>query len=95
MLDEDMQIRYYNGVIRREEQQCRYYSTIYLTFSSFSSLSRHLQEAYKLLQESKRDAKAKNVQISLKQGFAQAIANPQKRQRLNTKTVNQDRLESL
>ena len=38
---------------------------------------------------------AKNIQKSLQAAFAQADANPQKRRRLDTEEVSQDKLESL
>jgi hypothetical protein len=61
MLDEDMQTKYYNLVLRREEWRCRYYSSMYLFSSNISKLRNYLQDTHKLLQESKRDTKAQNI----------------------------------
>jgi hypothetical protein len=58
-------------------------------------VAKHLIDTHELLKESPRDIMAKNIQKSLQAIFAQANANPQKRQRLDTKEVSQDRLETL
>ena len=95
MPDEDMQTKYYNEITGLEEWRCRYCSTTYLTSGSTSGPSGHLQMAHELLRDAPRDAQATNIQRSLQEAFARAEANPQKRRRLDTDEVSQDKLESL
>ena len=58
-------------------------------------VAKHLMDTHELPKESPRDTMAKNIQKSLQATFTQANANPQKRRRLDTKEVSQDRLETL
>lgn len=95
MPDEDMQTKYYNEVSTEEEWRCRYCDKTYLTSGSTSGPSGHLTGYHSMPRDSRRDVKAKNVQVSLQRAFAQGEANPQKRRRLNTEAIDQDMLEAL
>ena len=95
MPDEDMQTKYYNEVTKLEEWRCRYYTKTYLTSGSTSGPGNHLEDFHEIPRDSPRDTVVKNIQRSLKSAFATAAANPQKRRRLDTDEVSQDKLESL
>jgi len=95
MPDEDISTLYFNEYTGRPEWRCRYCGKVYALSGSTSGPGGHLESVHKLLRESPRTAKAHNIKVSLQQAFAQAAANPQKRRRPNTDTINQDELESL
>ena len=95
MPDEDMQRKYYNKVTRAEEWRCRYCEKVYASSGGTGAPGRHLVDYHEILKESKRDIKAKNVQKSIVEAIAQAAANPQKRRRLNTESIEQDKLKAL
>jgi hypothetical protein len=90
-----MQTKYYNDNTKQEEWRCRYYSKAYACSSGTGAPSRHLKEFYEILKESVRDVTVKNIQKSIEDAFTQAEANPQKRRRLDSDEVSQDKLETL
>ena len=95
MPDEDVQTLYFNEYTGKPEWRCRYCGKAYALSGSTSGPGGHLQDVHKLPKDSPRTAKAHNIKVSLQQAFAQATANPQKRRRPNTETIDQDQLESL
>jgi len=95
MPNEDIQTKYHNIISRLEEWRCRYCSKTYVTSRSTSGPVGHLKVDHEIPRDSQRNTKAKNVQKSLEKAFAQVDANPQKRRRLNTEQVEQDKLEAL
>ena len=95
MPDEDMQTKYYNESSGLEEWRCGYCSKTYLTSRSTSGPVGHLKVDHEILKDSQRSTKAQNIQKSLKEAYAQAAANPQKRRRIDTEKVEQDKLEAL
>jgi hypothetical protein len=95
MPDENMQTIYYNESSGLEEWRCRYCSKTYLCSGGTGIASKHLEEFHDIPKESSRDTTVKNIQKSLQAAFAYTEANPQKRRRLDTEEVSQDKLESL
>jgi hypothetical protein len=96
MPHDDMYTLYYNDD-GEEVWRCRYCANakLYKISGSTSGPSGHLTDYHGIPGGSARDVQAKNVQRSLEQGFATARANPQKRRRPDTETIEQDRLEAL
>jgi hAT family C-terminal dimerisation region/BED zinc finger len=95
MPDEDMQTKYYNEATKSEEWRCRYCVKVYACSGGTTAPARHLEDFHEIPKDSARDVTVKNIQRSIGDAFAQAAANPQKRRRLDTDEVSQDRLESL
>lgn len=90
-----MQMLYYNEVTGEEEQRCRYCPQTYATSESTSGLGGHLISKHGFEKGDGQDAKAQQIQQSIKQALEIAAANPQKRRRLDTDTIKQDKLEVL
>ena len=95
MPDSNMQTKYYNEITNVEEWRCRYCSKVYALSGGTGAPGRHLEDYHEISKESPRDTAVKNIQKSLSDAFAQAEAHPQKRRRLDTETVSQDKLETL
>jgi len=96
MPHDDMYTLYY-GDDGGEVWRCRYCANAkpYKVSGSTSGPAGHLTDYHGIPGGSARDVQAKNVQRSLEQGFATARANPQKRRRPDTETIEQDKLEAL
>jgi hypothetical protein len=95
MPDYDMQTKYYNIHSMLKEWRCAYCYKTYLTSGSTSAPKAHLIDFYKIPNSSARGVKVMNIQKSIEQALATAEANPAKRRRLNTDTIEQDKLEAL
>lgn len=95
MPDDEMQMKYYNRHTGLEEWRCAYCEKSYLTSGSTSGPARHLIDFHSIPDGSSRGVKVMNIQKSMEQAFAVAEANPAKRRRLDTDTIEQDKLEAL
>lgn len=95
MPDEDPQTYYVNEMSGKGEWRCRYCTKTYLLSGSTSGPGGHLEEVHALPRDSPRTTKAANITYSLETAFAQAAANPQKRRRPDTTSIDQDQLEVL
>ena len=90
-----MQTKYYNIYSKLKEWRCAYCHKTYLTSGSTSAPKAHLIDFHQIPDGSARGVKVMNIQKSMEQALATAEANPTKRRRLDTDTIEQDKLEAL
>jgi len=88
MPDEDIQTIYINERTREEEWRCRYCPQVYQSSGSTSGPSGHLVTVHHFEKGDGRDAKTQQIQHSMEQAFIITAVNPQKRRRIDPKTIN-------
>jgi hypothetical protein len=95
MPDEDKETRYYNERTGVEEWRCKNCGKAYATSGGTGICARHLIDNHRIPRDSSREVAAKNIQRSIAAAIQHTEANPQKRRRLDTEEVSQDKLETL
>jgi hypothetical protein len=73
---------FYNLAGKRE-WRCRFCRQNYQLSRGTHAIKRHLNDAHAIFEDSPADIRAKNVQIDIQNAMDTALANPQKRRKLN------------